>query len=194
MNRARTNDAQVPAHRAAGAAGRRFGCWLRCTVLALNAASTGRLVAQAPASQPSAAELMGEIRLLREQMQQQQQRHESEMKALQAQIDALRPPGTQPTSVTSRPSAKEELQQALSGATGAAPASAPAGNAEAELEALIAGAAPAGPAASTGGPLSLLGRLNSAGQSFNPDISLNGDFLAAYSNRDGGKLDDEFLF
>ena len=31
-------------------------------------------------------------------------------------------------------------------------------------------------------------------QSFNPDISVIGDFVGHYSNREGGELDDEFLF
>lgn len=31
-------------------------------------------------------------------------------------------------------------------------------------------------------------------QSFNPDISVNADFVGHYSNREGGELDDEFLF
>ena len=31
-------------------------------------------------------------------------------------------------------------------------------------------------------------------QSFNPDISVIGDFVGHYSNREGGQLDDEFLF
>jgi len=31
-------------------------------------------------------------------------------------------------------------------------------------------------------------------QSFNPDISINADFVGHYSNREGGEFDDEFLF
>jgi hypothetical protein len=125
-----------------------------------------------PATQPTPAELMAELRLLREQMRQQQEHHEAELRALQAQIDELkeRGPGT---------------------ATATAPATAPAATAEQELEALLGGAAaPAAPQAAPPGPLSLRGAV----QSFNPDISVNADFLAAFSNREGGTLDDEFLF
>ncbi|MFO0837632.1 MAG: hypothetical protein U1D55_03835 [Phycisphaerae bacterium] len=76
---------------------------------------------------------------------------------------------------------------------GAPPASQASG-AEAELEGLLGGTASAAttPAAAPGG--GAMTTLQSAIQSMNPEISLNGDFLAAYSNREGGRIDDEFLF
>jgi hypothetical protein len=136
--------------------------------------------AQAPATQPTAAELLHEIRLLREQMQQQQQKHEAEMKQLQSQIDDLK------------------RQQAAT-ATAAVPApgppaTAPAEGAEAELESLLAGAAPGPSATAASQPSGIMPTLQAAIQSFNPEISLNGDFLGAYSSREGGELDDQFLF
>lgn len=121
---------------------------------------------------------MAEIRLLRQQMDRQQQQHEAELKALQAQIDGLKE--TTASSGSSRPT----------------PSAAPTTQAaEAELEGLISGTA--GPAPSAAGqsqarPLNLQGTL----QSFNPDISLNGDFLAAFSHGEGrgGQFDDKLLF
>src|SRR5438445_328508 len=60
-------------------------------------------------AQPSAADLMTEIHLLRQQMEQQQQRHDAELNALQAQIDALKQKGAPsatapPTSAPAIPS------------------------------------------------------------------------------------------
>jgi hypothetical protein len=134
----------------------------------------------ASTTQPTTTELLQEIRLLREQMQQQDQRHEAEVKQLQAQIDEIK------------------HQQAAT-ATAAVPApgppaTAPAQGAEAELESLLAGAAPPPSSVTDSQPAGVMGTLQRAIQSLNPDISLNGDFLGAYSSREGGKLDDEFLF
>src|SRR5262249_28061379 len=74
--------------------------------------------------------------------------------------------------------------------------SAPAGGAEEELESLIASSAGQAPKVESkpgAGPLSLQS-LQSVIQTFNPEISLNGDFLGAFSNNEGGKIDDEFIF
>lgn len=141
--------------------------------------------------EPTAAELMDEIRLLRKELDAQQRRHEAKLRAMQAQIDGLErehaslaPPGTTPAGGPAAPgetqargereadgeSAEDELGRLLAGAESAA----------------LPGEADTKP---TAGPLSLQGAV----QSFNPDISINGDFLAAYSNREGGELDDEFL-
>lgn len=93
-----------------------------------------------------------------------------------------------------------EVQDHLRASAGQ-PASAPPGEqpsqpggAEAELEGLlVTGSTQATPAARPASPLGL-GSGSGGVQSFNPDISLNGDFLATNSNREGGETDDEFLF
>jgi len=59
-----------------------------------------------------------------------------------------------------------------------------------DLEALLAEQQAAAPA-----PVeSFAGGLGRAFQTFNPDISVIGDFLLHYDNREGAALDDEFLF
>jgi len=124
-------------------------------------------------TQPTSAELLKEIRLLRQQMDEQQSRHEVELRTLQEQIDELK-----------RKSGAQEGEEI--------PVPQEPAAAEDELEALLAGAAPtAKPDGQPAGPLT---GLQGAIQSFNPDISVNADFLGAYSSREGGELDDEFLF
>jgi hypothetical protein len=63
---------------------------------------------------------------------------------------------------------------------------------ESELDALIAGAAPAAQADVK--PSGALGTIQSAIQSFNPDISLNGNFLGTYRNHEGGHPATKFDF
>lgn len=48
--------------------------------------------------------------------------------------------------------------------------------------------------AAVGERAGLVESVGRAFQSFNPDISINADFVAHYSNREGGEFDDEFLF
>lgn len=144
-------------------------------VSALTPSSANRPVST---TQPTSTDLLTEIRLLRQQMQEQERRHQVEMELLQAQIDKLKTNGA---------------TDALSSQTSATPTTQEAGSAEDELAGLIGGAAApssSGQASAPSSPMSLQGAV----QSFNPDISINGDFLAAYSNREGGELDDEFLF
>ena len=63
---------------------------------------------------------------------------------------------------------------------------------EDELESLLQELSEAGaPAGERPGLIESVGR---AFQSSNPDISVNADFVGHYSNREGGELDDEFLF
>jgi len=131
------------------------------------------------ATQPTTAELLQEIRLLREQMQQQQLKHEAEMRQLQAQIDELKH--------------QQAATAAAIGPSAGPPTTAPVQGAEEELEALVSAAAPP-TAVAASQPAGLLGTLQKTFQSFNPEISVNGDFLGAYSSREGGELDDEFLF
>lgn len=129
-----------------------------------------------PTTEPTAAELLKEIRLLRKQMEDQQQRQDAEIAALRSQIAELKntPPSSGPANPelpTSGPAGEDELEAAIAQAP-----SAPAG------------AAKAAPVASgAAAPLSLRGAI----QSFNPDISLNGDFLGTFStNRDDDFNDD----
>ena len=70
------------------------------------------------------------------------------------------------------------------------PVQAPPAGAEGELDTLIAGATPAPEAKPSG----VLGTIQGAIQSFNPDISLNGDFLAMYRNHEGHKPTAKFDF
>ena len=72
------------------------------------------------------------------------------------------------------------------------PGLAPAAGAEGELEALIAGSAPTSPTQTQ--PTGLTGASQTAIQSFNPDISLNGDFLATYRNHEGHNPTPKFQF
>lgn len=80
---------------------------------------------------------------------------------------------------------------------GAVAASQPtAAGAEGELDALIAGAVPAttssAPAADR--PAGMLGNAQAAIQSFNPDISLNGDFIGQYRDHQGNSPVRKFDF
>jgi hypothetical protein len=148
--------------------------WILAGPLLFGSAAACAQESPAVETQPTTAELLAELRLLREQMRQQQERHDAELKALQTQIDELKEktPGSAPTTT---------------------PATQPAVTSEQELEGLLSGVTttPTTQAAVPTGPLF---SLRGPGQSFNPDISLNADFLGAFSTREGGTLDDEFLF
>jgi hypothetical protein len=89
-----------------------------------------------------------------------------------------------------------EVRAELARESGQAPPTRPAqaaqGGAEGELDALLAGAAAAPQAENK--PTGVLGSIQSAIQSFNPDISLNGDFLAMYRNHEGHKPTAKFDF
>lgn len=133
--------------------------------------------------QPTANELLQEIRLLREQVRDQQRRHEEEMSTLRNQIEDLRRKSGSSDGPASRPGASDSQPPI--------PTSGP--SAEEELLGAIAqsgGGTPASPSQAGAGPLSLQGAL----QSFNPDISLNGDFLASFSNPEGNNSNDHFIF
>lgn len=148
-------------------------------VATLQGAAAARAQGPPPATQPGTTELIQEIRLLRQQMQQQQRHHDQEIDTLRKQIEELRRqagghaaaagPGFAAGVPTSGPSAEDELEAAVVKTGGTT----------------LGGAPKPGQ-----GPLSLQGAL----QSFNPDISLNGDFVAAYTSSEGGQIDDEMLF
>jgi hypothetical protein len=141
----------------------------------INCGSTTRLTAAPASSQPGAppttAELLQEIRLMRRQMEEQQLRHDAEIATLRSKI--------------------EELNRKEATATGGAQTAASGPSGEDELEAAISQATggPAPSPAQRGGqsPLSLQGAV----QSFNPDISINGDFLGTFSTNRDDDFDDD---
>lgn len=85
-----------------------------------------------------------------------------------------------------------EIRRELDSRSSGPPAGGQESGAEDELSALIAGASPA-PSEKPGGG-GVIGSIQSAIQSFNPDISLNGDFLAFYQDREGGHPASKFDF
>jgi len=146
---------------------------LRCA-LAISAAATAN--GQDP--EPSTKEVLNELRRLNERVETLETRHESDqqkIKELELRLQRM------------------ETTQADRSAPAAPPTGAPNG-AEQELEALLGtGTTQAKPSPEAKSAFTL-GSIGGPGQSFNPDISLNADFVAAYSNREGGAVDDEFLF
>jgi len=148
---------------------------LRCALAAWAAAAT---TAAGQEAQPSTKEVLNELRRLNERVEILETRHESDQQKIKELEERLQ---------------RMETTQADHSAPAAPPTGAPSG-AEQELEALLGTAMPQ-PAPSAGTKsLFTLGSAGGSVQSFNPDISLNGDFVAAYSNREGGQVDDEFLF
>ena len=139
---------------------------LRCA-LAMWAAATAN--GQDP--EPSTKEVLNELRRLNERVEKLEQTHEADQQKIR------------------------ELENRLGLMEGtAAPPTGSPGGAEQELEALLGtGTTQAKPSPEAKSAFTL-GSIGSSGQSFNPDISLNGDFVAAYSSREGGAVDDEFLF
>ena len=139
---------------------------LRCALAISAAAAT--VNGQDP--EPSTKEVLNELRRLNERVEKLEQTHEADQQKIR------------------------ELENRLGQMEGAAapPTGAP-GGAEQELEALLGtGTTQAKPSPEAKSAFAL-GSIGGPGQSFNPDISLNGDFVAAYSNREGGAVDDEFL-
>jgi hypothetical protein len=144
---------------------------LRCA-LAVCAAAAATAKGQDP--EPSTKELLKELRRLNERVEILETRHESDQQKINEMEERLQ---------------KVETAQA----DHLAPAAELTGGAEQELEALLGTGTPqAKPSPETRAAFTL-GSIGGPGQSFNPDISLNGDFVAAYSNREGGAVDDEFL-
>ncbi len=126
-------------------------------------------------AQPNDAEtdevqaLRGEIAQLRLQLDQQRKEFDQKLIALEAMIERLqtqaRPPGPPPTT-------EQEPED--------------------ELEALLGDMTTGVPQPSE--PSGFASSLGRAFQTFNPDISVIGDFVGHYSSNEGGELDDEFLF
>ena len=145
---------------------------LRCALAACAAAAA---TAKGQESEPSTKELLNELRHLKERVETLETRHESD----QQKINEL----------------EERLQKVeTTQADHLAPAAELTGGAEQELEALLGTGTPQTKPSPETRAAFTLGTIGGPGQSFNPDISLNGDCVAAYSNREGGKVDDEFLF
>jgi len=140
---------------------------LRCALAISAAAATAN--GQDP--EPSTKEVLNELRRLNERVEKLEQTHEADQQKIR------------------------ELENRLEQMAGpAAPPTVAPGGAEQELEALLGtGTTQAKPSPQAKSAFTL-GSIGGPGQSFNPEISLNGDLLAAYSNREGGTIDDEFLF
>jgi hypothetical protein len=143
-----------------------------CCALAACAAATA--TAKGQESEPTTKELLKELRRLNERVETLETRHESDQQRINELEGRLQ---------------KVETTQA----DHLAPAAQPTGGAEQELEALLGTGTPQAKPSPEARSAFTLGSIASPGQSFNPDISLNGDFVAAYSNREGGAVDDEFL-
>ncbi len=161
----------------------------------------------APAAAQGAGDLRDALRELKARLEALETQHARERESDQRRIAELEATVAELGGRTLEAERRQALLEQIAAAADSMPSGSPtvpstsmpaspeAGGAEAELEALLSGAAPAPPArgggTTTGGAI---GQLQSAIQSFNPEISLNGDLLMAYSNREGGELDDEFLF
>jgi hypothetical protein len=149
---------------------------LRCALAAWALAAAA--IASGQDSEPSTKELLNELRHLKERVETLETRHESDQQKINELEERLQ---------------RVETTQADHLAPAAQPTGAP-GGAEQELEALLGTGTPRAKPSPEAKSAFTLGSIGGPGQSFNPDISLNGDFVAAYSNREGGKVDDEFLF
>ncbi len=148
---------------------------LRCALAVCAAAA---VTAKGQESEPSTKELLKELHRLNERVETLEAGHESDQQKINELEERLQ---------------KVETTLADHTAPAAQPSGAPRG-AEQELEALLGTGTPQTKTSPEAKSAFTLGSIGGPGQSFNPDISLNGDFVAAYSNREGGAVDDEFLF
>ncbi len=162
-------------------------------IICFIAASPGLpALAQTAASQEAdVAALVKEVRELRKQLEEQQHQHDAQIQELHQQINDLskgqQTPASQPTQAQPLP---RLLQQAVQPAAQTQPSGAQ------ELSAAIAEAQAAqSPPAEPNQPPSWANLLSfnqpaAPVQSFNPDISLVGDFLARHDSDQGGVLSD----
>ena len=122
--------------------------------------------------QPSAqTELLKELRELRARVDALETRHVQEKREYEQTIAEMR---GEIAELKSKASPPEPVDQ------------------EDELESLLQELG--GEGAPAEDRLGLVESVGRAFQSSNPDISVNADFVGHYSNREGGELDDEFLF
>lgn len=179
---------------------------------AIVGASAHAKAQSAPASQSAGESVRDELSALRARLEELEKQHsaqrehdqariselESQIRDLQGRVDGAEEAAIEAARLEALSAQAAALRQAIAGTP--APQSAPLlpssqpGSAEDELDSLLAGAAPAAASGAASRPSGLLGTLQGAVQSFNPDISLNGDMLAQFATREGGKIDDEFIF
>lgn len=188
-----------------------------CAFIALLALTDLRAAAQdkpspAPATQPSQESMKDELAALRTRLEALEKQHadererdqqrinelESRVHELQGRVDGAEEAAIEAARREALAAQASALRQAIENgtatqATAARPAGSQPGSAEDELDSLLGGATPVASSAASK-PSGVLGALQGAVQSFNPDISLNGDMLAQFSTREGGKIDDEFIF
>ncbi|MBI1826331.1 MAG: hypothetical protein HY287_02770 [Planctomycetes bacterium] len=142
---------------------------------------------------PTNDELLKELRRLNERMGALEATHESDQKKIRELEDRLKTLESTPTDPLGKPQSTAPVKS-----SGEGPSTAEPPNSEDELQALLGeGATKSAPSPSPQTKaLFSFGPSPSGGgiQSFNPDISLNGDMLATYSKSEGGQNDDEFLF
>jgi len=144
-----------------------------CALLAMCAGSARTISAQEP--EPTTRDLLEEMRKLSERVETLENTHKDDqqkIKELQDRLDIVEKgtPETESKPKATPQSSEDELQSLIGGTT--------------------ATTTPAEGRPSGGGLLGLQGAV----QSFNPDISLNVDFLAGYSSREGVEREDGFFF
>lgn len=135
--------------------------------LVLGWGSLGAAAPPEPATPGDLEALRAEIAALRAQLERQRSDYEKKLASLEAIV--------------------EQIQTQL--AAGAPPVEA---DTEDELESLLRDLDAGGVAA--GERPAFVESLGRSVQSFNPDISVIGDFVGHYSSHEGGDFDDEFLF
>jgi len=169
-------------------------CRWRNLCAVLTALATIEVFAQEP-QKPTNEDLLNELKRLNDRVNALEATHESDQQRILELENRLKSvETTQADLVTKLQGVIQATPKDESKGTGT-PTSEPL-NAEDELQNILGEGAPKAAASPETKALFSLGPSPSGGgvQSFNPDISLNGDFLGAYSNREGGQIDDEFLF
>ena len=148
------------------------------TVLSLLAWSTG----SAAETEPDAVrQLLAEMEKLKERVSRLERENRGMRETNETQAQRIQ-------QLEADVQEQQRLAEQREAAEGEDPAALEA-DAEAELEELLGGEEEAEER-----PTGLAGTLTRAFQTFNPDISVIGDFVGHYSSREGGELDDEFLF
>lgn len=150
-----------------------------------------------PASRPAddmqqqLQQLLGRMSALEKQHAAEHEQDQKRIAELEARIRELESPELEAQRRQAFADQIAGMKSEIAQMNGRLPASQPGGGAENELDALIGGATAGAPAAGSQ-PTGLGGSLRSAIQSFNPDISLNADFLGQYRNHEGGNPERKF--
>ncbi len=140
------------------------------------------------------AELRARLEALELKHAEERERDHQRITELEAMVRELQGPGMEAERRKAMARQILELQEEMRREGLLRPATRPGAGEEPkdELDAVLESMrAEAAPEAEPKGFAASLGR---AFQSFNPDISVIGDFVGHYSSREGGELDDEFLF